>query len=236
MRYLAPSDTHTINVPVIVGAEYTVPTADGKLITRIDSNTTTVVVPVVDSSTLDVSLQTPTVASGELKILSVMLTMPTQIGQLNYRENFGIIDLMDIPATGDSVRKLFGLNNYEIPDEEMDLEGKYLSLYKAFINDFHTKRQTDQYLTKLFGDLISIVEALSLAPSLIIRIDKKRSTENGEVTRFGDAGDLAEFIDDLNSKKATILDELDDFLEDEALTSVAYLQFVPMYNHATGGQ
>ena len=105
MQYLAPNDVHILNVPVVVGAEYTVPTADGKLTTRIGLTTETTIIPKVESSTLDVPLNTPNVLPGQLQILSVMLTIPTAAGILRYRENFGVIDLMDIPATGETVRR-----------------------------------------------------------------------------------------------------------------------------------
>ena len=235
MQYLAPNDTHILNIPVIVGAEYTVPTADGKLMTRLGATTNTTVIPQVDSSTLDVPITTPNVLPGKLEILSVMLTMPTAIGVLKYRENFGVIDLMDIPATGDTVRNFLGVTHYEIEDKDMDLEGKYLALYNVLINDFHTVRQTNPYLTKLFGDLIAISEALALAPTLIIRIDKKRATENGDVTRFGEAKDLETLLNSLKGKRDDILGDLEDYIEQEILNSVAILQFVPMYNFATGG-
>ena len=235
MRYLAPNETHNIDVPIIVGAEYTVPTSEGKLSIRTDGVTTNSQIPQADSSSVVLPIQTPDVVSGQLKVVSVLFTIPTEIGQMTYRENFGVVDILDIPATGDDVRSFLGLDHSELTDQEMDLEGKYLNLYNIFINDFHTKRQTNQYLTKLFGDLISIIEAIDLAPSLIIRIDKKRTTENGDVTRFGDANNLEDFLDFLNGKKAALLDELEEFLEPEILTSVATLQFVPMYNWATGG-
>lgn len=235
MQYLAPNDTHILNIPVVVGAEYTVPTADGKLITRLGTLSTTSIVPKVESSTLDVPLTTPDVPPGKVEILSVMLTIPTAAGMLRYRENFGVIDLMDIPATGDTVRNFLGVTHYEIEDKDMDLEGKYLALYPVFINNFHTFRQTTPYLTKLFGDLIAVTEALALAPTLIIRIDKKRATENGDVTRFGEAKDLEKLMDALKGKRDDILSELEDFIEQEILNSVAILQFVPMYNFATGG-
>ena len=77
MQYLAPNDVHILNVPVVVGAEYTVPTADGKLTTRIGLTTETTIIPKVESSTLDVPLNTPNVLPGQLQILSVMLTIPT---------------------------------------------------------------------------------------------------------------------------------------------------------------
>ena len=235
MQYLAPNDVHILNVPVVVGAEYTVPTADGKLTTRIGLTTETTIIPKVESSTLDVPLNTPNVLPGQLQILSVMLKIPTAAGILRYRENFGVIDLMDIPATGETVRNFLGLTHYEVEDKDMDLEGKYLALYNVFINDFHNTRQSNPYLTKLFGDLIAVTEALALAPTLIIRIDKKRATENGGVTRFGDAGDLESLIDSLKGKRDDILAELGEFIEEETLNTVAILQFVPMYNFATGG-
>lgn len=235
MKYLSPNDSHIINIPVIVGGEYTIPTKSGSLAIRVDGNNSVESVEPVESSTLEVTLNTPDVASGKLKIMSVMLTMPTHLGQLKYRENFGVIDLLDIPATGDDVRNLFGLNSSELTDDEMDLEGKYLGLYPLLINDFHTNRQNDNYLNKLFGDLISVVEALSLAPSLIIRIDKQRSTENGDVKRFGDASNLADLIDYLTGKRIEILDDLADYFAVETTTQVNLLTFVPMYNFATGG-
>ena len=34
-KYLAPNDTHKITIPLVVGAEYAVPTGEGKLTTRI---------------------------------------------------------------------------------------------------------------------------------------------------------------------------------------------------------
>lgn len=235
MQYLAPNDIHILNIPVIVGAEYTVPTADGKLMTRLGVTSTTTVIPKVESSTLEVPIATPNVLPGKIEILSIMLTIPTAIGVLKYRENFGVIDLMDIPATGETVRNFLGVTHYEIEDNDMDLEGKYLALYSVFINDFHTVRQTNPYLTKLFGDLIAISEALALAPTLIIRLDKKRATENGEVTRFGEAKDLEALLNALKGKRDDILGELEDYIEPEILNSVAILQFVPMYNFATGG-
>ena len=235
MRYLASNDTHTLSIPVIVGAEYTLPTGQGKLTTKIGSDTVHSVIPLEETSTLEVPVTVPLVNAGELKIMGLMLVMPTAIGQFTYREFFGVLDLMDIPATGDSVRNLLGLTNYELADSDMDLEGKYLALYNLFINDFHNKRQVNQYLTKLFGDLISIFEAIALAPTLIIRIDKKRKTENGDFSRFGDAGDLGILLDDLNNKKGAILDELADFLEPQVSVNINHLQFIPMYNYATAG-
>ncbi|QHJ78649.1 MAG: hypothetical protein [Caudoviricetes sp.] len=235
MKYLPPNGSYIINIPVIVGGEYTIPTGKGTLTTRTSDGNSTKEVALVESSTLEISLDTPDVAPGKLKVMSIMLVMPTPLGQLKYRENFGIIDLLDIPTTGDDVRNLFGLNASELIDEEMDIEGKYLNLYPLLINSFHASRQTNEYLNKLFGDLIAVVEAIALAPSLIIRIDKQRSTENGDVKRFGDASNLDGLIDYLTGKRAELLEALDDYIEDETLTQVSLLTFVPLYNFATGG-
>ena len=50
-----------------------------------------------------------------------------------------------------------------------------------------------------------------------------------------DAGDLESLIDSLKGKRDDILAELGEFIEEETLNTVAILQFVPMYNFATGG-
>lgn len=236
MKYLAPNSLEKIEIPVIVGAEYTFPIAEPLAVIRTDGVTTNKDLKRTESSTITLELQTPDVLSGGLKVINTMVTVQTPIGLFRFRENFGVIDLLDIPTTGDDVRLLFGLTSAELQDTEMDIEGKYLKLYPLLINNFHTLRATQPYLEKLFGDLIALVEALALLPSLVVRLDKKRATENGDVTRLGDAKDLITLSDALGSKYADLMEELKDYFAESTPDAISILQFVNMYNFATGGK
>ena len=233
-KYLAPNDTHQITVPIIVGAEYAVPTGDGKLTVRtsgVDSNS---IVPQQDATEVTIEVITPSVAAGQLKMVNYLLSIPTAIGRFQKRESLGVVDLLDIPATADDVRNELGLTAEELEDEHIDYIDYYLKYYSALKPEFHAARQSNEYLTKKFGDLIAISAAIELVPTLITRIDKKRATENGDVTRFGTASDLQKLLDSLNDKLAAILDDLEEFLDQEVVSLTPVFQLVGMYQHSIG--
>lgn len=232
--YLAPNDVHQYTVPIVVGSEYAVPTADAKLVVRADGVDTASTIPKEDSTEISFDVNTPAVASGEIKLISVMLTVATSNGLFRFRDTAGVVDLLDVPCNANDVRAELGLTSNDVPDEGIDYVQSYLKYYKALKPEFHVARQADAYLSKRFGDLIAITAALDLAPSLIILIDKKRATENGEVTRFGDAGDLQDLIDSLRDKLAEILDELADYIDEVQAALTPVFQFVPLYKHSIG--
>lgn len=226
MKYLAPNEQHQITVPVIVGAEYAIPIGDAKLATRLDGVTTRTTLIVEDATDITFTLDTPDVASGDLKLISVELTAPTEIGSFRYREIYGVVDTLDIPIDCDSVRALLGVTPDELNDSDINLEGKYVEVYKWLINNFHTLRQSDAYLTKKFGDLVAIIAAISAAPTLIIRLDKSRKTENGQFQRLTEHKYFQEFLNTLDDTLAGLKDDLEDFLETPEVITVSRLNFV----------
>lgn len=232
--YLAPNDVHEYTVPLVVGGEYANAAEDGKLIVRADGIDTVSVVPMVDGSDISFEVPTPAVVSGEIKLISIMFTIKTNNGLFRFRDIAGVVDLMDIPSTADDVRVELGLTAADIDDEYIDYVQSYLKYYRVLKPEFHVQRQTNQYLTKRFGDLIAITAALDVAPTLITLIDKKRATENGDVSRFGDAGDLQALIDALQAKLAELLDELADFIDQEVIALTPIFQFVSIYQHSIG--
>lgn len=232
--YLAPNDTHQYTVPIVVGSEYAVPTEDAKIVVRVDGVDVKSTVPKDDSTELSFEVSTPAVAAGEIKLVSVMATVKTSNGLFRFRDTAGVVDLMDIPANADDVRKELGLTANDVSDEYIDYVQSYLKYYTALKPEFHVARQTNQYLTKRFGDLIAITAALDLAPSLIILIDKKRATENGDVTRFGDAKNLQDLIDSLRDKLAELLDELAEYIDQVQVALTPVFQFIPMYQPSIG--
>ena len=80
-KYLAPNDTHQITVPIIVGAEYAVPTGDGKLTVRTSGVDSDSIVPQQDATEVTIEVITPSVAAGQLKIVNYLLSIPTAIGR-----------------------------------------------------------------------------------------------------------------------------------------------------------
>lgn len=225
MKYLAPNDEHQVTVPVIVGAEYAVPTGDAKLAVRQNGSTDRSTFSVQDSTDLTFTLTTPDVPAGEVQFLNVEVTAPTGIGTFYQRMIFGVVDTLDIPTDCDAVRKLLGVNIDELPNESIDLEGRYIEVYKWMINDFHTVRQNDSYLTKKFGDLIALIAAINVAPTLIISLDKSRKTENGQVQRIIENKYFKDFLDGLEDNLADLKNDLADFLEVPAAISVSVLEF-----------
>lgn len=233
-KYLAPNDTHKITIPLVVGAEYAVPTGEGKLTTRISGVDTIVIVPATETSEVEVDVITPGVAAGQVKMINCLFTMPTTIGRMQWRENFGVVDLLDVPATPSDVRNLLGLTLDELEDENIDYIEHYLKYYSTLKPEFHLQRIDNEYLTKRFGDLIAINTALDLLPTLITRLDKKRATENGEITRLGTAKDLLDLKNSLEDQLAEILDDLVDYLDQEALALTPAFQFISLYQHSIG--
>ena len=233
-KYLAPNDTHKITIPLVVGAEYAVPTGDGKLTTRISGVDTITIVPATETSEVEVDVITPGVAAGQVKMINCLFTMPTTIGRMQWRENFGVVDLLDVPTTPSDVRNLLGLTLDELEDESIDYIEHYLKYYSTLKPEFHLQRTNNEYLTKRFGDLIAINTALDLLPTLITRLDKKRATENGEITRLGTAQDLLDLKESLEDQLAEILDDLIDYLDQEVLALTPAFQFVPLYQHSIG--
>lgn len=233
-KYLAPNDTHKITIPLVVGAEYAIPTGDGKLTLRVSGVDTTSIVPATETSEVEVDIQTPNASAGQVKIINCLFTMPTNIGRLQWRENFGVVDLLDVPATPSDVRNLLGLTEEELEDDSIDYIEHYLKYYSTLKPDFHTQRVDNEYLTKRFGDLISISTSLDILPTLITRLDKKRVTENGEITRLGTAQDLLDLKESLEGQLAEILDDLADYLDQVALSLTPAFQFVSMYQHSIG--
>lgn len=226
MKYLAPNDQHQVTVPVIVGAEYAIPTSDAKLAVRLDGVTTRSTIEQLESTDLTFQIDTPDVAAGQLKIINVEINVPTQVGNFNYREVFGVVDTLDIPTDCDSVRALLGVTYDELSDQDINLEGQYVEVYKWMINNFHTLRQSDAYFTKKFGDLIAIVSAIYTAPTLFIRLDKSRKTENGQFQRLTDPKYFQNFLDSLDDNLAKLKDDLEDYLEVPEAFTIAALEFV----------
>lgn len=224
MRYLSPNSLHSIDIPVIVGSEYAVPTTDGKFTYRVGGVTSEIIVPKVDATEVSVEITTPPVASGELKIINSELTISTNIGMFRTRQMFGVVDLLDIPVQAEDVREILGVTAAELGDEEMSLEGVYLDLHKLLINNFHTLRQTDDYLNKKFGDFIAIVTALKAAPQLFIKLDKKRTTENGDFQRLADAKHFESYLSNLSGKLYAVKDELKDYLEPTSTVLISVLE------------
>ena len=225
MKYLAPNDEHQVTVPVIVGAEYAIPTGDAKLAVRLNGSTDRSTVQVQDSTDITFNLTTPDVPAGEVRYLNVEVSAPTNIGSFYQRMVFGVVDTLDIPTDGDAVRSLLGVTFEELPNENIDLEGRYVEVYKWLINDFHTLRQNDPYLTKKFGDLIALISAIYVAPTLIISLDKSRKTENGQVQRIIENKYFQDFLDKLDDNLASLKEDLADFLEVPEAVSVAVLEF-----------
>lgn len=234
-KYLAPNDTHKITIPLVVGAEYAVPTGEGKLTIRTSGVDTTVVVPATETSEVEVEIITPSVPFGQVKLINCLFTMPTTIGRLQWRENFGVVDLLDVPTTPADIRNLLGLTEDELEDESIDYIEHYLKYYSVLKPEFHLQRVDNEYLTKRFGDLIALNSALDILPTLITRLDKKRATENGEVTRLGSADDLLELKESLEDQLAKLLDDLVDYLDQEVLELTPAFQFVSLYQHSIGG-
>ncbi len=233
-KYLAPNDSHKITIPLIVGAEYATPTADGKLIVRISGVDTTSVVPMSETTEMEITINTPPAVAGQLRLVNYMFTIPTTIGQFQVRETLGVVDLLDIPTTADEVRNFLGLNASDLEDENVDYIDYYLKYYGTLKPEFHVQRESNEYLSKRFGDLIALSAALDILPTLVTRLDKKRATENGEVTRLGDAKDLLNLKAALEDKLAGILDDLEEFLDQETVALTPIFQFVGLYQHSIG--
>ena len=100
--------------------------------------------------------------------------------------------------------------------------------------EFHVQRESNEYLSKRFGDLIALSAALDILPTLVTRLDKKRATENGEITRLGTAQDLFDLKGSLEDQLTEILDDLADYLDQEVLALTPAFQFVSMYQHSIG--
>lgn len=233
-KYLAPNDTHMLTIPLVVGAEYATPTGDGKLTVRASGVDTTTNVPATETSEVEVEITTPSVTAGQLKMINCLFSMPTNIGRLHWRENLGVVDLLDIPATPSDVRSLLGLTEDELEDDNIDYVEHYLKYYSTLKPDFHLQRANNEYLTKRFGDLIAVSTALDVLPTLITRLDKKRATENGEITRLGTAQDLLDLKEALEDQATEILDDLVDYLDQEVLALTPAFQFVSTYQHSIG--
>ncbi len=226
MKYLAPNDQHQITVPVIVGAEYTIPIAEPKLAIRQGGITTRSLLPLLDATDLSFEVGTPNVIAGELQIINVEVIAQTQVGTFNYREIFGVVDTLDIPTSCDAVRALLGVTFDELTDQDINLEGQYIEVYKWLINNFHNLRQTDAYLTKKFGDLVALIAAIYAAPTLIIRLDKSRRTENGEFQRLVDAKHFQNFLDTLQGNLSKLKEDLADFLEIPEAIALSVFEFI----------
>ena len=233
-KYLASNDTHQITIPLIVGAEYTVSTSNGRLTVRSNNIDTISEVTTDGGSEVTIELNTPVVPVGSFSLINYLIRVPTAVGVFQKRETLGVVDLLDIPATPDDVRNELGLDPEELSDEAIDYVEPYLKYYANLDPQFHTDRQTNEYLTKKFGDLIAVRAALDVAPTLINRLDKKRGTENGEVTRLGSAADLVKLIESLQDKLRDILEDLSEYVTVETETMVPVFQFVSMYQHSTG--
>lgn len=225
MEYLNPNTTHTIDIPVIVGSEYAVPTSEGKFLYRINGVTQEKPIPVVDASEISVEIDTPPVGPGEFKLINSEISIPTNIGMFRTRKTFGVVDRLDIPTQADDVRDILGVTIDELSDIDLAIESVYLDTYKLLINDFHTLRQTDDYLNKKFGDFIAILCALKAAPQLIIKLDKKRSTENGEFQRLADAKYFEEYLANLNKKFYQLKADLAEYLPAPETINLTLLEF-----------
>lgn len=226
MRYLAPNDQHQITVPVIVGAEYTVLIDDAKLAVRLDGVTTRTTITPLESTDLTFELETPNVLAGGLKLINIDISAPTEIGTFKYREVIGVVDTLDIPTDCNMVRSLLGVSEEELSDIDINIEGNYVEIYKWMINNFHTLRQNDAYLTKKFGDLIALISAVYAAPTLFIRLDKSRKTENGQFQRVFDAKYFQDFLDTLDGNLAKLKEDLADFLVLPESVGTAIFQFI----------
>lgn len=224
MEYLNPNTTHQIDFPVMVGSEYAVPVADGTFTYRVGGVTLQKVIPQVEASEISVELDTPSVAPGEFKLINTEVHIQTNIGTFRTRKSFGVVDLLDIPVQAADVREILGVTAEELPDTETNIESVYLDMYKVLINNFHTLRQTDDYLNKKFGELIAIIAALKAAPQLLIRLDKKRSTENGEVQRLVDARYFEDYLANLRQKYLDLQRTLEIYLEPTQTYTVTVLE------------
>ena len=222
MEYLNSNQKHTLNFPVIVGEEYAIPSSDGLFSYRVDGQTLTQTIAQVDATEVSVEITAPEVQAGALKLITAMMEIKTEIGMCRKKMTFGVVDLLDIPTQADQVREILGVTEEELSDSEIELESAYLSTYKLMINNFHGLRETDDYLNLKFGQFIAIIAALKSAPQLFIRLDKKRTTENGDFQRFGEAKYFEDYLANIQAKLSEIEDELEEYLEPDNIPSITF--------------
>lgn len=232
--YFAPNDSFEITIPLIVGVEYATPTADGKVTLRIDGVDQTKPIIKQEATEVSFNIETPSVAAGTLKNIPFIVQIPTTLGSFSKRGVISVVDLLDIPATVDDILNLIGLHLFEINENNIDLVGAYLKYFKLLKPEFHSLRISDDTLNKQFGDLIALTSALDLIPSLAVRLDKKRSTENGDVTRLATSEDLANLKKDLEDRLSSLMSDLSDYIDSSELAINPVFQFVPIYQHSIG--
>lgn len=232
--YLPPNEVIKITHPLVVGVEYAVPTEDGKVIIRNSGVDTTMVIAKEESSEVSFDLQTPSVPAGELKIINYLISIKTNAGLFTKRESVGVVDLLDVPTSVDDILSLLGLKFFELNESQLDIVGSYLKYFKLLKPNFHVARQTNDHLNKAFGDLIALSCSLEIVPTLAISLDKKRSTENGDVTRMATADDLLRLKEDLEDRLANLMADLSEYIEIEELTNYTLFQFVPLFQHSIG--
>lgn len=234
MKYLSADSNIQIPVDIKVGGEFTVPSSDIDVRVNVGGVTTDTVIPMTETSVVDIPLIVPPLALGTVGYITITVGCSTPLGFFRVIKRFPVFNYDDLYGNGDGVRELLGVKEFEYADDYFDLEGVYLKLYRIFQPTFHAARLADPYLNKLFGDLINITAALNVAPSLLIRLADKEETENGKFDRWGDPKYLNQLIDSLKTKYYDTLKDLGDFVIPTTITPLIAPALVPMLHHATG--
>ena len=226
MKFLSADIDNQVILEVKVKGEIIPPSSnikgrlilDGSVINEVDISTG-------EDTTYFLDIPPVAVSQGEVKNLRVQLQAPTPIGVYRLNTVYHVIDYSDIPIDYDSIRNKLGVIEDEVYDYELNLETTYINSFNMFSPQLFLDRVTKPNINYLYSQYLVLVAAISTVPTLLLRLAKKDTTENGDFTRLGNASDLKDLLDSLKGELQDILDLLDDYTESN-LTSTALFQFV----------
>lgn len=237
MKYLPANSILKIPVDIKIDGEFTYPSGPVQSTLTIGNGLAVEqTLPAIEATQLEIDITTPEVISGSLDYLTLVISCDTPLGWFRKSNHFAIFNYNDLFTDADKVRELLGLTEFEYKDSDFDLEGTYFKVLKLFNAQFNIDRTINPLLNKTFGDLIAVVEALRIAPTMLIKLADKEETENGKFDRWGDPKYLGTLIDSLTNQYYDLKLELTAYLliDPSANLSLLVPTLVPMLHQATG--
>jgi hypothetical protein len=139
------------------------------------------------------------------------------------KKAYRITSFFYFSASPQDVRNYYGLNNGELPDEDIDLNEIYLQLVQKHGNTFIDCLKSDGVGNIRANRLITLKGVVQVFPSVRLRVNQEENDGSSKFTRYLNKIDWDSFLDDVQAE----IEELENNLTgEETITYTSYTPFV----------
>ena len=98
-------------------------------------------------------------------------------------QTYKLASFVPITAVPGEVRRLTGLVEGELPDQDIDLMGAYFKLFDAYGTDFSNQLVATTYKNRLANEAIALQAAIDVAISFPLRVPQSVKSEDSQFIR-----------------------------------------------------